>query len=125
MEIEKNSIESQRNEITKKCIELDRREKDSDNKILNFEDKQSEGITRAQDDQMRGLRVERELLQKKIRTIDSELLEVADLRRTVEVISKRNNEISTQLSDEKNELTRTREKNRSIEHQYDDQKENW
>jgi hypothetical protein len=125
LEIERGRVESIGKGVFGRESELNRREREIDSKFNSFDEKMRIGVDRARDEEMGGIRVERELLQKKLRMIECELREVSDLRSTVEKLSARNGEISDELNADRNELAKTKDRNRQLEKDHGELRENW
>jgi hypothetical protein len=78
LEIERGRVESIGKGVYGRESELNRREREIDSKFNSFDEKMRIGVDRARDEDMGGVRVERELLGKKLRMIESELREVGE-----------------------------------------------
>lgn len=125
LDIERVRVESIGKGVFGRESELNRREREIDSKFNSFDEKMRIGVDRARDEEMGGIRVERELLGKKLRMIESELREVGELRGTVEKLSARNGEISDELSKGRKELVETKGRNRQLEKDHGELRENW
>lgn len=125
LETERKRIEDIREGNSKMAVALRQRENEIDSKYQAFDSKVMTEVEKVKGDEMKGIRVERELLQKKLRALDEELRQVQDLRTTVERLSKRNNEVSDDLTRERDLLIKEQDRNNKLQRDYDELNERW
>lgn len=122
-EVEKSRLEKDKEELIRKDRENSRRERECDSKDLGFDERLRVEVDRVRDSDMKGLREERDLVKIKLRTLDSELREVSDLRGMVDKQSKRNNEIGDELEKEKRDQQKEKDRKSGLEKELDELKE--